>query len=606
MCGFAVDIQRYGPVAHGRLSAALASMQHRGPDASGIAIVQPGDDGPSVGLAHARLSIIDLDVRSNQPFRRGQHHIVYNGEIYNYRDLAGDMALTTSGDTEVLLNLLAGKGVEAVAACNGMWAFAWLDEAARRLTAARDAYGKKPLFYIISETRICLASTLAALMAMTGAPPRAEAAELAGFVASGWSFPDAAAGRTHLAGVRELRPGHALEIDLAAWRINERRVLEVDAGDVRHPPDDDQLPALLADAVRSRLIGERSLGLMLSGGIDSTLILSVLAAEGCLDQVICITGEAGKSEDGRYARACVEAVGARAIELQMDYGEASLDHFLDVCAHQEKPFPLIGNVLGLHALYDAMQREGITVALDGAGADEIFGGYWYRQAGFAIRDAALAGDKAWISHVENGGMVPSRFIGTERRIAPSFEALTAHDLAIISPDGHAILGAALPSDRLTRFDGSLHEALRLDATTGRMQEWLWQNDRSAMAASIENRSPFLDERLAPWMAQGYRAKFDGQFNKPVLRRLFEAFQQLPSSARIDKQGFRWVYGRFARHNRAALLELVAGSAVAGLFIDRSRYLDALRRQPDMLESPLTQRLIVLAGLEAVGKLSAPT
>ncbi|MGL4728410.1 MAG: asparagine synthetase B family protein, partial [Bosea sp. (in: a-proteobacteria)] len=534
MCGFAVDIQRHGPASHGRLAGALSSLRHRGPDAKGTAIVQLGDGGPSVGFAHARLSIIDLDARSHQPFRRGAHHIVYNGEIYNFRDLAGGMALSTSGDTEVLLNLLMTNGVEATRACNGMWAFAWLDEATGRLTAARDAYGKKPLFYWANETRICLASTLDALRAQTGLPPQADAQALAGFVASGWSFPDAAGGQTHLAGVREVRPGHALEIDLARWQISERRVLEVYAGDALHPPDDEALPALLSDAVRSRLVGERPLGLMLSGGIDSTLILSVLAAEGLLERVVCITGEAGKSEDGRYARACVEAVGARATELQMDYGEASLDHFLDVCRHQEKPFPLIGNVLGLHALYAAMQREGITVALDGAGADEIFGGYWYRQAGFAMREAALAGDADWLAGLKAGGMLPAHFVGPERRIAPPLEALGADDLSIVSGDGQALLNAASPSDRLMRFDGSLHEALRLDATAGRMQEWLWQNDRTAMAASIENRSPFLDERLAPWMAQGYHAKFNAQFNKPVLRRLFEAFQPLPSSARIDK------------------------------------------------------------------------
>jgi asparagine synthetase B (glutamine-hydrolysing) len=113
----------------------------------------------SVGLAHARLSILDPTARADQPFRRGDHVLCYNGEIYNFRELASQhdlsSALTTTGDTEVLLALLSTAGLGSLSEARGMWAFTWLDMARRRLVAARDRYGKKPLFYIAGPSEIC-------------------------------------------------------------------------------------------------------------------------------------------------------------------------------------------------------------------------------------------------------------------------------------------------------------------------------------------------------------------------------------------------------------------------------------------------------------------
>lgn len=607
MCGLAIEIVRKGPLAPGRLAEALGLLGHRGPDAAGLETVQLDPDGPAVGLAHARLSIVDLDPRSHQPFGRDGLRLVYNGEIYNHADLSRDMALATTGDTEVLFNLLAREGPAALARCNGMWAFGLLDTARRRLVAGRDRYGKKPLFWTGDAERILLASEMGALAALSGARPAARMAEIDRFVAGGWLMP-CPSGATHVEGVREVRPGHALEIDLADWRWGERQVVDLDCGDPAAPPDDDGLPGLLADAVRLRLLGERRIGLMLSGGVDSTLILAVLAARGWLDGVTCMTGEAGKSEDAAYARACAAAVGARAVALPLDYGEAGLDLFLDVCRAQEKPFPLIGNALGLHALYRAVAEAGVTVALDGAGADEIFGGYWPRQSGFALRAALAAGDGEWVARARAGGRLPERFarLGREappEAFAPAAEGLGEACVARLRPEARARLAAAAAADPLVAHAGTLHEALRRDATEGRMQEWLWQNDRNAMAHGVENRSPFLDYRLAPWMAQPYAAKFDGAFNKPALRALFGLFRPMPSAARADKQGFRWVYSRFMRRNHAALLELIAASRIVSRYVGPGPYLDAARAEPEILLQPLAHRLIALAGLEAVGKLT---
>ncbi|MGL4973936.1 MAG: asparagine synthase (glutamine-hydrolyzing) [Bosea sp. (in: a-proteobacteria)] len=617
MCGLAVLVQRSrnpgdASTLETRLQRAMALMSHRGPDASGVT-VQPvrgrdGDELATIGLGHVRLAILDLDPRSNQPFTHEGHLLAYNGEIYNFRALTAGMARRTEGDTEALLWLLRQGGTQALTEANGMWAFCWHDPARNVLTAARDRYGKKPLFYCFDRDRIAVASEPAALMALWGAKPVAEGNHLNSFVSEGWLLP-AADGSTFLKDVREVKPGHALELDLASWSLREELVTPLRTEASESDPDQ-PLAELLADAVKARLLSDRKVALLLSGGVDSSLILSVLSAKGWLDEVVCVVGEAGKSDDACYAHACLEQLGVKGLELALDYGEASVDQFLNVCAHQAKPFPLIGNVLGLAGLYKAASAEGVRVALDGTGADEIFGGYWQRQAGFAMRDAARAGDADWLCRVRDGGMLPKELAGLDDAElscailpTPARDLIELNDLALLHPAKRSGVELARSSDPLVGFEGSFAEALARDAMGGRMQEWLWQNDRNAMAASIENRSPFLDFRLARHLAGAGSSKFDGAFNKTALRALFAQFTPFPTAERREKQGFRWVYGRFLRQNGPALMSLLAGSQLVAQYaaIDDLARLMADREAAG--RSKLLQRLIVLAGLEARGRLT---
>lgn len=607
-------VERNAPVDMRLLRQGLVELGHRGPDAQqcvGInATAQTGDVIAGLGFGHARLAILDLDPRANQPFCRNGHMLAYNGEIYNFRDLGAEMALSTTSDTEVLLELLTVGGSDALAAANGMWAFCWFDPVRRRLTAARDRYGKKPLFYSVDAERICFASEPTALLAMTGAKPRARAGSLDSFVAEGWLLPGRD-GATWLDGVQEVKPGHSLELDLAAWTLTERLVTPIDDGihDDGTGPDrrdkDLSLADLVADAVEARLISDRKMALLLSGGVDSSLILSILAARGRLDDVVCVTGDAGKSDDAAYAQACLDQLGVKGLNLKLDYGDSGFDHFLDVCAAQGKPFPLIGNVLGMAALYQAASAEGVRVALDGTGADEIFGGYWYRQAGFAMRDAARANDQAWLGRVHAGGMLPGVLQGggslellRDQLPTPERDLMGADDIALLRPEQRQCVISAPSSDPLVGFAGTFEAALALDARAGRMQEWLWQNDRNAMAASIENRSPFLDFRLARFIAGEGSDRFDGAANKQQLREMFSRFVTLPTAKRMGKQGFRWVYGKFLRQNSKAIRDVLHRSRIVTQYVTADT-LSRLFSDPERLAgSRLIERLVVLAGLEA--------
>jgi asparagine synthase (glutamine-hydrolysing) len=589
MCGFVFVIERTRPVDADRLRKAAALIRHRGPDASGLEVFElessAAQDRPciSVGIAHHRLSIIDLDARSDQPFRRQRRALAYNGEIYNFKTLratleADGAVFETAGDTEVLFELLGMRGPGGLRDANGMWALCYLDEAAQRLIATRDRYGKKPLYYYSGEHTLCFASEIAPILAYLGIQPRLHRAALDTYLAHGWLYPGPVAD-THFEGIRQVLPGSFVNCDLQAWRIRTGKVLDIADDAAREPPADG--PAeLIRAAVLDRLVSDRKVGLLLSGGIDSSLVLSCLVASGLQDAVYCFTGDAGKSDDADYARRCIETLGIEARSIPLDYEMSGMDRFLRVCRHQEKPFPFIGNVLAMPQMYEAIAAFDVRVVLDGTGGDEVFAGYWDRYHRFAVTDAQRAGDGDWMRSTRAPAAAATDIDPVLARYC-SPEVLRAPDC-----------------DPLRSLDAGLDEALLLDARAGRLQEWLWQNDRNAMLASVENRSPLLDYRLAPFLRTGYRRKFVGEWNKHELRTAFDRLRPLPTQWRREKQGFRWVYGRFFRANRARILELIAASRILGERIALAALLDAARESDAVLASNLMQRLLCIAGLEA--------
>ena len=617
MCGIFLVLERGHPVDAPRAMAATRRLQHRGPDGQGHKSLDwqvPTADGlvtVAGFLGHTRLAILDPSAGSDQPFQHKQYTLVYNGEIYNFKALRHELArngahCTTDGDTEVLLQLLLQDGVQGLNKANGMWALCLLDAQKHRLTAVRDRYGKKPLFYFQDAQTLCIASEIAPLLSYLGRRPGWVMADIDSFLDSGWAYPHAD-GATHVSGVRQVRAGCAMAFDLAEWRSSEYPYFDL-ADHVRDGARDPaHLPELVRDAVCARLVSDRKVGLLLSGGVDSSLILSVLADQGVTDQVTCFTGDAGKSDDATFANACIAQLGLHSVTLPLDYGDGGMDSFLQVCRHQEKPFPFIGNALAMPQLYAHIASHDVPVVLDGTGGDEVFSGYWDRYFRFAAREALLAGDTQWITQIQS-----------DNADAPRLHALIVAALASVVPgqatgpqrrarfgnpddppdlDGfvHAGVRDAPSPDVLADFAGTLGQALVRDAAQGRLHEWLWQNDRNAMMSGIENRSPLLDYRLAPYMASGYRHGFVGQWNKPLLRNVFPV--PLPTQWRRDKQGFRWVYHRFLRNHRDQVLQLIAASQILPQRVDVAGMLDAARRDPAYLGSSLLHRMLCIAGLE---------
>ncbi len=619
MCGIFLILERNGAVNDARALAASKSLRHRGPDGSGQyrfqkRFARAGMETEVSGfLGHNRLSILDPQPRSDQPFRRRGRTLVHNGEIYNFRELRGelkrhDISFDTDSDTEVLLELLAHSGTEGLNQARGMWAFCLLDENTGRLSAARDRYGKKPLFYFFDASRLCIASEIAPICAYLGRPPGMVMNDLDVFLRHGWLFPGSG-GPSHIDGISQVGAGASIEFDLASWQLTRKSYFSLADQVQGSAPDPRDLPEMVRDAVRERLVSDRRVGLLLSGGIDSSLILSVLHSEQLDAQISCFTGDAGKSDDARYARACIEQLGMQHISVPLDYGRASMDGFLEVCKHQEKPFPLIGNALAMPQLYAQIAAHNVPVVLDGTGGDEVFAGYWDRQHSFAMAEAIAAGDRDWLAAAIECNTMNAKFqampFGAEsfgklrsgRPAAQSPIVGGVHDPIDLASYLAESVSTAPSSDPLDDFVGTLGQALTLDAAQGRLHEWLWQNDRNAMACGIENRSPLLDHRLAPFMLSGYQRKFAGPWNKLELRNLFPSFITLPTQWRQDKQGFRWVYTRFLRQNKAQVLDLVAASRLLPQRVRVTPLLERAQADDGYLECSLLQRMLCIAGLE---------
>ena len=619
MCGLFLAFERGRPVDETRALRATGGLHHRGPDGAGhrsFTRTYAGTRGAvPVGCfaGHTRLSILDVSQSSSQPFRRRDRTLIHNGEIYNFRTLRDQLerrgiAFSTDGDTEALFELVAAGGADALHGANGMWAFCFIDEAAGIVTAARDRYGKKPLFYYASATTLCIASAIAPILAYLGREPEFVDAEIDTFLRHGWLFPHSD-GATHIRGVRQVRAGAVLTFDAASWTIEESRYFDLAEFSTAGPRDADSLAEIVEDAILARLVADRKVGLLLSGGIDSSLILSILSANGRTSEVTCFTGDAGKSDDALYAKRCIEQLGIDHIDVPLDYGPGSIERFLAVCRHQEKPFPFIGNALAMPQLYARIADHDVPVVLDGTGGDEIFAGYWYRYYRFAIADAVAAGDQRWLAEslaanaddpavcaIAEGAFAAYRMGSTRIPMQPGIVGATG-DPADLDTFVRASVREARSSDPLEYFHGTLADALVTDAADGRLPEWLWQNDRNAMMSGIENRSPFLDYRLSPFMHSGYRNKFVGRWNKHELRSLFPAFVPLPTQWRRDKQGFRFVYSRFLRNHRSEVLEIIAASSVLRGRIDVDRLLDRARSRDDYLGCSLIERMLCVAGLE---------
>ncbi len=605
MCGIFAVFQKAKPISREAVQVATDTLAHRGPDHSGVhfTTIQTVNGEIHAGFGHRRLSIIDLDARSHQPFCDDGGILTYNGEIYNFAEirdrLPQDRPLRTHSDTEILHRSLASEGDAALRRFNGMWAFCFLDERRKTVIASRDRYGKKPLFYYSDGETLCLASEAKAIFSYLGMKPEMRADKVQQHLAFGMSYPDPN-GEAFFRGICEVRPGQTLELDLAGWTLSERRWHDFAATATGERGD---LRETFENAVLSRLLSDRPVGLLLSGGIDSSIILSVLMAHGLQHRVHCFIGASwgDVSDDAVYARQCAELAGVTAQEVPSDYGTNALDHIIAMCLHHEKPFPFNGNSVGMHQMYAHIAQHNVPVVLDGTGGDEVFGGYWDRYFYFAARDAMRAGDVAWLSDTLSASKDDPEMSVTASRALRRLSAeqkpsrTSGHPLTFGRED---VRNAVYP-DSLSTFEGDLTGAMIVDASRGRLPEWIWHNDRNAMAYGIENRSPFLDASLISVIGQHYSDKFNGPWNKHKLRQLFSDFVELPTQWRRQKQGFRWRAGPFLTENLDRILEIVSASPILKEHVDMPKYLASVRKDSRLATGDFTSRLLCVAALESV-------
>jgi asparagine synthase (glutamine-hydrolysing) len=485
-------------------------MTHRGPDDAGE---WWSDDG-RVGLGHRRLSIIDLSLLGHQPMHstpRGLS-IVFNGEIYNHNALRDELAglgfaFRSHSDTEVLLAAYAAWGEECLSRFNGMFAFALYDAPQQTLFLARDRAGEKPLFYRLAAGRLQFASELKALLANPANPRRIDSAAMDCFLAMGYIPGE----RCMLQGYYKLPPAHALRFDLQSgqaqvWRYWQLPEIAAGQGVMDEAALLDELETLLEDAVRGQMVADVPVGVLLSGGVDSSLVtaMAVRASRQVQTFTIGFPGH-GELDETEHARLIARHFGTHHTELMAE--DATADLLPRLAGQFDEP--MVDSSMIPTFLVSQLIRQHCTVALGGDGGDELFGGY-----GHYSRLQWMQQNLGWMPHTLRRGIAQSAEkwlpVGFKGRnwaqglggdldnglplIASLFDATTRRRLLQAHADWPQV-AEAVRRDRVPKNADLLQRATRMDFANYLAEDILVKVDRASMLSSLEMRAPLLDYRL---------------------------------------------------------------------------------------------------------------
>jgi asparagine synthase (glutamine-hydrolysing) len=578
-------------------------IAHRGPDAGGVWSHE--NDHVSIHLGHRRLSIIDLSAAADQPLRKGNLTLVYNGELYNFRELRAELAgrgatFVTSSDTEVVLEAWRHWGPDSLTRFRGMFAFALADTTTGELVLARDPLGIKPLLFMQRGSGIVFASELKALVAALGPELRIDPGAMVASMLYYW-VPEQ---RCAIQGVRKLpagswarfRPGGKAEVT-HYWRVQD-----VAAAAASQPSPD--LGSVIEESVRAHLIADVPVSSFLSGGLDSSIV-TVLAhkdADSVDAYTITFRAEDQKLEampdDAVYARKVASQFGIdlHEIEISPDIVKM-LPRMVDVL---DEP---IGDPAAINTLLmcEAARERGVKVILSGMGADELFGGYrkhlaclmasrYHRLPG-AVRLPARAAVNAMPVSVGNRGLRYPRWakrfmtfaeLPEEARFRRSYTLYDPDDLtALVGPDLAPTVTDVIDEHAAIYTDNALDDEVNrmclADTRLFMAGLNLTYTDRASMAASVEVRVPFVDKIVAEAaFAIPGGDKIRGKVQKAALKDAAENW--LPHEiVHRPKASFGAPLRAWVRND---LRELIGDVLVGGELV-----------QAGMLRRPALQRLI---------------
>jgi asparagine synthase (glutamine-hydrolysing) len=565
MCGIA-GILGYPASRETRLELVRrmgCAIRHRGPDDEGSYADQ------DVALGIQRLKVIDLE-GGHQPMATedGNIQIVFNGEIFNFADLRDRLrhegeAFRTASDTEVILRLYRRHGLDGLEALNGMFAVALWDKASRQLHLIRDRMGVKPLYYYWDGRVFAFASEIKSLFELPALELTIEPRAIWDYL----TFRYVPGAGTVWKQVRKLPPAHRLTISAADPAPRVARWWDIPPPASPGRVDEAEVTAefgrLFTDAVKRRMVADVPVGIMLSGGLDSSAVASVaVESHGTHLKTFSVSFEGSPATDERaYARSVARHIGSDHSEVEIGEREF-LDFLPDFVLYTDEPMADLASV----PLYYVcrLARQSVTVALSGEGADEILAGYdfdrwWASRLPPGPRPATEAGDlrlDAVPPHMTN-------YMDSTTKRALFRDAAGFPDSLDVVRGHLAHAGARHPLDQI----------LHVYCQDWLVEDLLMKADRMSMANSLELRTPFLDYRLVEWAARAplwAKVGPDASGNwrtKQVLRRF--AAGRLPNQIiERPKQGFPvpvydWLSG--ALRDRARELVLGPGARLAEWF-----------------------------------------
>jgi asparagine synthase (glutamine-hydrolysing) len=584
MCGICGILNlNFEPVAHrDRVAAMSARLVHRGPDSHGRF------ERPWLAFGVRRLKIIDLTT-GDQPLSNetGDVTLVYNGEIYNYRELRENLEqrghqFRTQSDGEVILHLYEDRGVDCLGELNGMFAVALWDEPARRLMLARDRAGEKPLYYWQQGQTLVFASEIKALFEYPEVGRTLDPQAISEYLFYGY-FP---APRTPFREIRKLPAAHRMVVERGRitlepfWRLRDylRPPRRSRVGRGEQTSLLDGLRQRLRQAAISRLVSDVPLGVFLSGGVDSSTLVALMSelSPGKV-KTFSVAFAEKDFDEARYASLVARHFHTKHHVLRVD--EQLLRQGLDWMAHHLDE-PLADPAVIPTFLLCRFARAEITVALSGEGSDELFGGYptylgvrlaqlyrrlpgWLRRRVLAPLASLLPTSsgavplnlylRRFFDHVDEdparrhatwfGMLAPTQ---VDDALNPGFRPCTAPSQQVFAPLEHWLGGA--------RFEDELAEALYIDFGMYLQDNLLVKVDRASMACSLELRTPYLDHRLIEF-ASGLPSRLKVRWGrmKYGFKKAVKPWLPRPIVYR-QKRGFSVPIARWMRGSLRPLLE----------------------------------------------------
>lgn len=586
MCGISGALFRRNSAfdAKTAVEATLGALRHRGPDGEGIvAIDLPSATG---ALGSTRLAIIDLSPAGSMPMSdaRTGNIIVYNGEVYNFRELRKQLEalgehFTSLTDTEVVLKAYGRWGPHCVDRFRGMYAFAIWDAQRRELFLTRDPVGKKPLYYAQRPDGVLFASELRALLATGCCDRRLDTAALSDFLFNGFCI----APRTPVQGIRSLLPGDRAFISEDGILLRIDHSLESDGmeGDRDGPlPSIEELVACFDESVRLRLVSDVPLGAFLSGGLDSTAVVAAMVRHAADVRTFSIGFEEKQYDEADYAREVARRHNTRHHELRLGK-EQFLSWLPDGLAAMDLP---TFDGLNSYCVARAAKAEGLTVALSGIGGDELFGGYpFFRTVPWLSRLARLVNGlrlkrstglgilRPELRHLSGAWKLLDLFDldCRENRLIAAYQVAQMHfpswirarmqlrDEPAIGEDriGLPEEFSSFVSSELARTDDPVAGISALAARLFLGERCLRDTDQMSMAVSLEVRAPLTDRTFCRLVRRIPGSKRCAQPpDKPFERALLQALlgHEIP---RRPKQGFSFPFDLWLR-DRAVYGRLV--------------------------------------------------
>jgi asparagine synthase (glutamine-hydrolysing) len=564
-----------------QVGAALATLRHRGPNGTQT------EAGTNWILGHTRLKILDLTERAAQPMQDSEGRwLVFNGEIYNFREIRRELETKgrrfhSTGDTEVLLQALAHWGLDALTKLHGMFAFGWLDPERRELVLARDRFGVKPLVWETAGNGVRFASDLRALDAMAAANRDVDIESARAYMMLGY----VPAPRTIWKGPRKVMPGTYVRVrwsdnlppDLAEqkyWSLKE----VPPAGTQNGSTTDAQFREKLRAAVQSRLISDVPVGLLLSGGIDSSSVAAACAelpiAEANVPAYTMGFATAG-SDERLFARSVAEILGIRHEDFVAEESDiASL--FEHAWSAFDEPFADSSALPMLILCREIAKR--VTVAIGGDGGDEVWCGYpWHRALYRAERLSWLpSAARRAVGRLAMTGGSKLRYRGMVLAASDRIDTwavlktgLTRNTARFLPVDAEPIPTRSYFEDAAKNVEhvaDPLDWAGRMDLMTYLPDDLMVKADRASMDVGLELREPLLDYNLVEWgLTLPTHQRFDCRLRlgkRPARRYL--ASRLPPRILSRKKQGFtpplqEWLKGALREHRSLALAQLHDGN-----------------------------------------------